>query len=519
MTVETTRDLRFAGVKMIGLNCAACHTAQFEVRGQPVLRVDGGTNLFDVSQFRVALMKATQKTIDNPVEFVGFVSRLVRHSTAKDLSLIGGRAAKHPLALRMSADLHKVFDVVEGPEKVIGDKLRELLRQELQEKPADLTRGIITRSDDPRLKGATEKARTESGGLNLSIQDKGPFRLFTFLTPADASKVAALTIEDALTTLRLLRARLELLKDSGHPVLTPAGPGRVDAFGEARNKVFPDFRGPLDAPVRYPFLWPLADGLHWYHWDGNTNSRQERNTGEALGVGVVVDPVTRESTLRFQNLVRLEELAMKLKPPVWPEAAFGKIDAEKAARGARHFEKFCAKCHAGPGADGATIVPLESLKTDGQRVRNIRQPLGKDNVFDVLSPILKEVITKAGGEPEGKENKWRPSTTNQPNLPLGYANRPLRAVWASPPYLHNGSVPNLYQLLLPAEKRDKQFPLGHREYDPQHLGYVLQPARVIFLFDTRLTGNANSGHSGPDYGTDQLGEPERWELIEFLKSR
>jgi hypothetical protein len=538
MTVEETRDLRFAGVKMVGLNCAACHTAVLEIRGLPALRVDGGTNLFDADRFGEALIRSVQKTVENPVELAEFVGRLIRQPADGGLGFVGRLirppadrglgvrpvgAVADPLARKMGADIHKVFDAVEGPEKILGDRLHELIRIERQRQPLPLTRGIVTQADDPKLKVARETLAAEVRGAAVALafpdHGKGPFKQFPFLKADEARKAAALTFGDVITTLRLLRGRLEALKAGGHPVITRGGPGRVDAFGRARNKVFPKNQGPLDAPVRYPFLWTVKDGLKWYHWDGNTTSRQERNAGEALGVGVVLDLDTGESTLRFTNLMRLEELAKKLTAPAWPEDAFGKIDRAKADRGAKHFADFCAKCHAGRRADGTVIVPLASLKTDGQRVRNIRQPLGDVGFFDAISPLLKKVIAKAGGKPDGDANHWRPSKANQPDLPLGYPNRPLPAVWASPPYLHNGSVPNLYQLLLPAEQRDKQFPVGHREYDPQHLGYTLRPARVVFLYDTRLPGNSNSGHSGPEYGTEQLTEGQRWELIEFLKTR
>jgi hypothetical protein len=128
---------------------------------------------------------------------------------------------------------------------------------------------------------------------------------------------------------------------------------------------------------------------------------------------------------------------------------------------------------------------------------------------------LKQTIAKAGGTLEGNANRWRPSRELQPDLPAGYPNRPIPAAWASPPYLHNGSVPNLYQLLLPAAQRDKTFPLGHREYDTRNLGYALKTERPRFVFDTRQPGNSNSGHT---YGTDALTDDERWELIEYLKT-
>ena len=88
---------------------------------------------------------------------------------------------------------------------------------------------------------------------------------------------------------------------------------------------------------------------------------------------------------------------------------------------------------------------------------------------------------------------------------LGYVARPLEGIWATAPYLHNGSVPTLDDLLKPEDQRPVCFPLGHREYDPVKLGYVSEFAKVpaaeqshIFVYDTRIAGNSNRGHR---YGT------------------
>jgi hypothetical protein len=95
------------------------------------------------------------------------------------------------------------------------------------------------------------------------------------------------------------------------------------------------------------------------------------------------------------------------------------------------------------------------------------------------------------------------------------------ASWATAPYLHNNSVPTIYHLLLPQDKRPSGFWVGHREYDPMMLGYTTppneqQPAGSIW-FDTSLLGNSNKGHSGEMYGTE-LSEEDRMALLEYLKS-
>jgi RoxA-like, cytochrome c-like len=123
----------------------------------------------------------------------------------------------------------------------------------------------------------------------------------------------------------------------------------------------------------------------------------------------------------------------------------------------------------------------------------------------------------------------------------GYKPRPLEGVWATPPYLHNGSVPSLYQMLLPPERRDKKFFVGRREFDPVHVGFVAEPdddgRGDGFWLKTGIEGNHNTGHAfaadavtwkkhlenpkanplphgviGPEFS-----DAERYDIIEYLK--
>jgi mono/diheme cytochrome c family protein len=99
---------------------------------------------------------------------------------------------------------------------------------------------------------------------------------------------------------------------------------------------------------------------------------------------------------------------------------------------------------------------------------------------------------------------------------LAYKARPLDGIWATAPYLHNGSVPSLYQLLLPVKDRDKQFFVGTREFDPKNVGFRTGNAPGAFLFDTTKPGNSNAGHD--TYGMDAMSDDQRWQLVEYLKT-
>ncbi len=83
------------------------------------------------------------------------------------------------------------------------------------------------------------------------------------------------------------------------------------------------------------------------------------------------------------------------------------------------------------------------------------------------------------------------------------------------PYLHNGSVPSLNDLLLPPNLRPKTFYIGNWEFNPDIVGYDTKAQSPgAFLFDTTIRGNSNAGHL---YGTDMT-EDDRKALIEYLKT-
>ncbi len=101
---------------------------------------------------------------------------------------------------------------------------------------------------------------------------------------------------------------------------------------------------------------------------------------------------------------------------------------------------------------------------------------------------------------------------------LVYKARPLNGIWATAPFLHNGSVPNLWELLQKPENRSKQFWVGDREFDPVNVGFNtkegLSEFNVLAEDGHIQKGNSNEGHV---YGT-QLTKNQKWTLIEFMKT-
>lgn len=356
--------------------------------------------------------------------------------------------------------------------------------------------------------------------------------------------------------------------------LTPfdSGPGRVDCLGLIHNRVASDGMGITEnwaavlAPTKMPFLWN-APQSSWVQWSGVAPSPLSRNAGEALGVFIRMDLTSKtpelglfDSTVDLKGQIAIEQVLRKLAPPKWPEDILGPIDRAKAAQGAKLFTENCAECHSvwphrwsEPKLKGKrfienAMVPQSVVGTDPMQFKapqfnpypaSITGAIGAylDAPYKgaALAPygaisqtINKGVTGKALAKlkltPDELEDASGYVIPNEKGpVQPAYKAGPRDGVWATPPFLHNGSVPSLYELLLPARERSKRFFIG-RDFDPVKVGVDATGASGQFLFDTSLVGNSNAGHSfeaGPlTNGVigRLLSEDERWALVEYLKS-
>ncbi len=436
------------------------------------------------------------------------------------------------------------------------------------------------------------------------------------------------------TVLRSLSA--QALSDERRQLYpTEEGFGRTDALGRIANTVFGEHLDSRNynlgnAPVSYPYLWNIWN-FDWVQYTASVSSPMARNVAEAMGVGArfhLIDPYGRpvpaseryRTSVRFDDLQRIESTLQQLKQPPWPEDLLGPIDREKAERGRQIFEKTCRPCH-GPHVVSDPIrrqeAPLRAqdqplwkiqtkdillVGTDPTAAENFsnhtvslaKMGLPIEDVKSVLRRELKEAQRRARialGELTGDElaaaqkdygsrltddaiETWldqldleRMNTgialnvvglmirgkyyqergfsadliacyegfgmLDTPRVLLGYKPRPLGGVWATAPFLHNGSVPNLYELLSPAYERSRTFMVGRREFDPVKVGFITNPqTQGGFWLDTRLTGNHNTGHEfrggfvpfdeknrAPQYGVigPAFTPEQRYDIIEYLK--
>jgi mono/diheme cytochrome c family protein len=302
--------------------------------------------------------------------------------------------------------------------------------------------------------------------------------------------------------IALVRERLLMIRGRLKPILDyPAwGPGRVDTFNAA--KVL--FNFPLaalperekNAPSDFPSIWlqEPRKGMQ-LHWDGNNSRVEERNKSAAFGTG------TTPPTIDLAAIGRIEDWLLTLQPAKYPFA----IDSTKAAAGQAIYGRYCAACHGLNGRDFSgkvvgTVTPIKQVGTDRRRLDSYTYELAVNQ------------STLYAGYP------WRFQNFRKT---FGYSNMPLDGVWLRAPYLHNGSVPSLRDLLQPAAKRTPVFYRGDDVYDQVNVGFVSnvpgRAGRQFFKFDTSVPGNGNGGHEGEAYGTE-LSPAGKAALIEYLKT-
>ena len=334
-----------------------------------------------------------------------------------------------------------------------------------------------------------------------------------------------------------------------------------------------------DAPVSYPFLWdtPQHDFVQWNGIAKNgVLGSLGRNVGEVLGVfGDLTIKKSRfgyRSSVETRNLRDMEDRVKKLYSPKWPEI-LPAIDSEKAAAGQAHYNKYCKGCHVVMSDSErkdpkrqitAKMAKVSKLGTDPQMATNFikrtaktgplkgaktrvivgRSRLGEEEPAGVVlkhvvkGVIIRRVVNRVSGPtvdgvenikvsekklqgaiasltPENSAETLETVEFNSDSPLIAYKGRPLNGIWATAPYLHNGSVPNLYQLLLPSDQRVKEFVVGSREFDPINVGFETDAYAGGFVFDTLKLGNSNAGHN---YGTGKLTDAERWELVEYMKT-
>jgi len=303
------------------------------------------------------------------------------------------------------------------------------------------------------------------------------------LDPIDTALYATVLIPSTRTALRVAEHELGWMNSK-----PPWAPGRDDAFN------LPKFiltQTPWDnstGNTDFPAVWRLGNRKgHLLHSAGEAKSVYAVVATSAVGIGSL--PI-KDFEPRNEWI---ESFIGKLEPPPFP----GTVDQALVGRGKEIFAERCAECHAEGGRRTGTAIPLAELGTDPEHVLAWRQ---KD------ADRMNFVVRKLGAhraDVQGAQD--------------GYVARPMVGLWLLGPYLHNGSVPTLWDLLSPPEQRPVTFYRGYNVVDLDRVGFMAtgdEAAANGFRFDTTLRGNGNGGHV---YGAE-LGEADKRALLEYLKT-
>jgi mono/diheme cytochrome c family protein len=283
------------------------------------------------------------------------------------------------------------------------------------------------------------------------------------------------------------------------------------------------------------------------------------------------------NSVKFAGLQQLEEKIVALKPPTWPF----ELKQELVDKGRVLFAQNCNSCHEEKALPlDMWLTPVMAVGTDPRMYENSIKSSQAGLLAGALSPnppgsrlsnpadtadilattvvgaLINEAFPIPPRIPKLNEGVWRaiakdfskirgdtenPLTLSMlldpsvradikahvegrlanmfkvPGAPNAYESRVLRGIWATAPYLHNGSVPNLWELLTPASQRKPSFMVGSKTYDPVNVGYANDSSPFkdgnLVVGPGAQPGNSNAGH---EYGTT-LSDDDRWALIEYLK--
>jgi hypothetical protein len=511
-----------AYVPMAGLNCSTCHTSviTYKPAGGPRtgIIVDGGASLFAIDRFTSEMIFALLGTITDADEMEAFYQRYQRRLERR----AGPRA---PAPGQPAADPgDRPIDVaIKSPE---FDRYIEGVSAYLD----------TTAEPPPAADGGVDLAAEQ---LKATLGDMATAPR-TSLGPGVYPRASDLDTRYKMWRylVRRLIHFVSLARFAIPPKgtqATPPGLGRSDPWGVTKAMLvskLPGLKGSrlrefFNAPVTVPSMWEF-EANRWVFWSGVTNSMLERNIAQGVALLSDFNWATNETTVSPRRLEAVSLLARKIEAPRWPEALFGPIDRPLADRGALVFVAECAGCHAPEPPAGAPPGTRElqyrNAGTDPNYVAGQLAPVGGKSLFITLGSWLSAVKEGAyARERVGPEERERFETGRLPVVwrdpqDNSIVAKPLHGIWATAPYLHNGSVQSVRELLTPPAQRKRSFEVGSTDYDPRDLGFVDVAVKYTgyegTLQTVGLAGNAAAGHV---HGTD-LGAADKDALIEFLKA-
>jgi hypothetical protein len=501
------------GSRTAGMTCAACHTRQITAEGK-AYRIDGGPAIVDFQSFLADLDAAVGQVRGSDAVFNSFASAVL-NSTAPD--------PDDTVALHQNVDAwyvryHTLISralptPAWGPARLdaVGMIFNRLTGLDLGPPPSNIIASNIKRADAPVrypfLWNAPIQDKTQWPGfadngndiLGLARNLGEVLGVFGVFAPTNngffVDYLSDLSANfDGLTHLE------NLLKQIG----PPRWPWQVDSNLAAQGKLIyerPTAQGGCSAchgitpgKVRFLDVQTWATPIQ----DVGTDTREYDVMAWTANTGVLEGAFIPFIT----SPLEANDLAFN----VLATSVIGSI--------AQHVLS-------GGGLSAANtrsmVGPVARSQTQRTLVPQLRLPPSLRDLQGAFKapPNLAEVLKKEGAQIQGIP---LPGAATAPPAKGSYEARVMQGIWATAPYLHNGSVPTLAELLKPADQRAKAFKVGPA-YDTLNVGLAAEQTQFNFTLTTTDCSDRNSGNSrcGHEFGT-QLSADEKKALLEYLKT-
>lgn len=486
----------------VGMNCSACHTANIS-HGDNTWVIQGGPTNADFQKFLDAFREALFATAENEESFDRFARNVLKddYTPANRLQL---HTALNSLGqfLKTSASLNAT-DLEYGPGRV--DAVGHILNRVAQ------LNGAIAQTPNPsdapvsypflwntpqhnvvQWNGVAPNKRLGKNGLDIGALARNASEVvgvFGDVAMQHAPLLKGFASSVRVQNLDHLERTIQKLK----PPKWPEQLGKIDPVKVSRGAALfanncsschlPLARNDLTTPIQAQMTRIAAQEtpqtIATDPWMACNAVQFSSAPGNLLGEHLNADRghIDHGSSLVTQLGVAAREILLNQKSEI--------IDL--ALRGVFHV---------------APLVELEVSKDKQLSMMKTLLPPHKAYRLEQCYALAKKNTVEKGKTVQ--------------KYPLAYKARPLTGIWATAPYLHNGSVPTLYDLLLPAEQRPSRFKMGSTQFDPEKVGFIdaFGPGSQ-FTYDTSLPGNFNFGH---DYGASSFTDADRYALVEYMKT-
>ena len=562
LPVGMVRD-EYQGKAFMGFTCAACHTTQINYQDIG-MRIDGGPANSDMESFMIDLAGALHATLELPEKLQRFVTNVLKQGHYDNADAVIADLKKYAQRIKTYTIINNPRDVkrpltrygyarLDAFGRIYNRVLEHIMSaQQMRELLAE-----ILSSDE-----LTDVMQSVEPVLTSNNRDHIIERIQTYLSDK-----------------QLIKLRNKIYNPADAPVSYPfLWDVPVHDYVQWNGRVGNSELGPMARNAGQ--MIGVFGTLDWQEKTGFTLS------SVLGGQNFSSKPIDFQSSIDIRNLRRVETHLRKLTSPLWPEHILPKIDTARLFNGARLYARYCSACHEHINRTDpdrrvvAKMMAVPLVGTDAKMAENSQASMGYSGILRnqyvktgvgsiliqqqasavvLLTAATRNVVTTPDPDkwfvrrwiersldfahtffdnevqPSIKRGHYTSDTTAQPFASvMSYKARPLNGIWATAPYLHNGSVPTLYDLLLPkkrandpaeGEYRPDEFVVGSREFDAHRVGFKTEDYNG-FVFRTRIWGNDNSGHEYASGRTPQpdgtilpaLTKEQRLDLLEYLKT-